>query len=128
MDDDWLCADEEIDPRQLEQRNTATELTKIAEQERNQGYLAGLDWADDNWKSIDGLQQFQEAFRQGYELGAEAALGREFKYTSVGKLNYKLLITGNDAIRSVLKELDQCDSDSEISQSLKDQINVLLNQ
>lgn len=128
MDDDWLVDDSQVDMRELETRNAHVQQQKIQKQQHDQGYLAGLDWADENWQSLDGDPTYSRpGFQQGKVLGARAAQSRLYKYTVVGKMNLMLIIGQNsEAVSAILKRLDSCDTDEEIPETLRAEIDQLL--
>ena len=121
--DDWLC--DEADEREVIQRNHDTEVGNLKKQRHNQGYLEGLEWADDNYMSLDGMTEVAAAFHQGVELGLKSAKTREFKFDAIGRLNV-LLMTGNPEAAELLQKLNLLENDAEISESLKARINTLL--
>ena len=53
VDDDWLEADDEVDQHVLNERLLENERQQISKREHNQGYLDGLEWADQNYRTFN---------------------------------------------------------------------------
>ena len=106
-------------------RNYDTEMENLRKRRHNQGYLEGLEWADDNYMSLDGSPEVEDAFLRGFALGLKSAKTRELKFEAIGRLNV-LLMTGNTEVVELLHRLNEAESDADISENLKARINTLL--
>ena len=51
--DDWLESDETIDERAMQQRLADNELKARAQREWNQGYVEGVEWANQNYMDVN---------------------------------------------------------------------------
>ena len=53
MDDDWLENDDNVDERAMQMRLVENEQKQRREQQYNQGYKEGIDWANENYMHVN---------------------------------------------------------------------------
>ena len=70
-DDDWL--DSGADESQNQVRLAENERNARMQQEWNQGYLTGLEWADENYQNVDLTtdDDYQQVLREGIQNGVQ---------------------------------------------------------
>ena len=88
MDDDWLADDSEIDVRANEIVLMQNELDKIWQREHNQGYLDGVEWANENYSKVQFREDayYRQLCDQGIEEGIALANKSERKLSMIAKL------------------------------------------
>ena len=122
-DDDWFDAD--ADDRWVELKNTTQEIANIEKKQHDQGYLEGLEWADTNYMLLDG--QLEANYANGFQLGTQAAESRIYKFTALGQLNVMMLAGWHTSeVASLIHQLDACDTDKEITTSLREKIDLIV--
>ena len=112
-DDDFFGDDSEIDTRALEMRLMDNEMKKHQTNLFNQGYLAGLEWADTNYLDYDVTND--DSFKKGMQDGLEKHPQLNQLFGQVGALNAYMLFADTkpilyeaekEAIRNVIANLN----------------------
>ena len=109
--DDWIDSDANDD--HVLMRNAEKEQDNARRRIHDQGYLEGLEWADDNYLKLDGDLSIKSYFEAGVKLGVSSSEQRIRKFTAVGQLNV-LMLTGCPKAKEILTRLDKVDTDSGI--------------
>ena len=93
MDDDWLESDDTIiDKNATHIRLLDNERDRIGRRERDQGYLDGIDWANDKYTIVARTEpEASSAFQTGVEMGIERAMQSKERLTMLAKLIVKNL-------------------------------------
>lgn len=75
MDDDWLESDDTvIDKNATHRRLLDNERDRIERRERDQGYLDGIDWANDKYTTVARTApEASGAFQAGVQMGIDRA-------------------------------------------------------
>ena len=73
MDDDIFFDDSEVDHRQMELKLAENEQTRITRDMWNQGYLHGLEWAENNYALFDFAIDHESLLHNGNTADEQGA-------------------------------------------------------